>query len=219
MDNEATSSQSRWDIVITILIAVIVAIAAIVSWWASLAADGAGDANFEALRALVNIEEARALNAVNAYEDYRSFTIYKKYKILGDLIAEDLERITDEDEYDEMEASMASAYDMATLYETLFPGRFLTRDGSYDLQRQLDEMWADVSQEKDVNPTPKLSEADYLSVKNGFLLATATILAVTLVCYTLVESVSGVWKYVMAGLGTTFALVAIVTALIVQLTM
>jgi len=66
---------------------------------------------------------------------------------------------------------------------------------------------------------PKLAEADYLDTKKSYLLAAAMVLAVALVCYTLVEPVSGNWRYLMVGLGSTFALLAIVTALVVQLAM
>src|SRR5512133_1631293 len=127
---------------IAILIALATVIGGLVAWRASVADDAAGDADFAGLHATLNVNETRALNYVNAYENYGAFVTYWRNKELGNMIATDEENASAE-EVDKLEEQRATALDMATANQQLFSSKYLNRKGTYNLDRQLGEMWAD----------------------------------------------------------------------------
>ena len=220
MENETPHNESRLETIAALLIALVTVIGAVVAWRASVAADGAGDADFAGLRASVNAEEARALNFVNAYEHYGAYTSYLRYTKLGDAIADDLEDsagLTEEEAYF-LDRQRAESYDLADANQDLFPNRFLSRDGNYSVAREMGEAWADASKEKDLSPDAHYAEADGLRAKTNRLLGTLSLLAVSLVFFTLVEAAGGRLRLIMIGLGAFFAIAGTALALIIELT-
>src|SRR5689334_3777454 len=98
----AEEKQGSFETIVAILIALVTVAGAIVAWRASVAADGAGDADFAGLQASLNAEETRALNYVDAYEHYGAYTAYRRYLNLGNAIATDIETnpdLTEEEAY------------------------------------------------------------------------------------------------------------------------
>jgi hypothetical protein len=158
MDDSTTSSESRWQTLAAVLIALVTVAGALVAWRAAVAADAAGDADFAGVQATLNREETRALNTVDAYEAYGAFTAYQRHNALGDLIAQDQANVATEDEALLLESERADAHDLALASQHLFPNRFLNRDGTYSVQRQLGELWADAAREKNLNPEPQFAE-------------------------------------------------------------
>ena len=218
MDNDTPQNDNRLETIAAILIAVVTVIGAVVAWRASVASDGAGDADFAGLRASVNAEEARALNFVNAYEHYGAYTAYLRYTKLGDAIADDLDNsaaLTEAEVY-LLDRQRAESYDLADANQDLFPNRFLSRDGSYSVAREMGEAWADASKEKDLSPNPHYAAADGLRAKTNRLLGTLSLLGVGLVFFTLVEATAGRLRSIMIGSGVLFAVAGIVLALIVE---
>lgn len=215
MDTVSAEQETRLTTLVAILIAVATVLGAIVAWRASVAADGAGDADFAGLRATVNLEETRSLAAVTAYEDYRAFTSYRRYENLGNALVEEQNQATAAIA-DALEAPRLNAHDLALANQQLFPNKFLNRDGSYALQREIGEIFADAAKEKDLQPTPQYAEADVLRTKSNQLLLAVTILAVALVFYTLVETVSGRLQYVMVSIGLLCMVAGSVMAIMVE---
>jgi hypothetical protein len=216
MSETAEPKPDRWETLVAVLIAFVTVVGALVAWRASVAADSAGDADFGGLRAALNAEEARALNAVNAYEAYGAFTTYKRHDDLGNLLEEDLAQAADPEA---LESELADTRDLALANQSLFPNKFLNRDGTYALQRQLGEMWADAKREKDVNPDPQFAEADRFRDKTNWMLVALTVLALALVFYTLVEAVGDRLKPLMLGLGTLVAVAGSLAALWIEFRM
>ncbi len=214
MESKAEES-GRLETIAAVLIALVTVIGAIVVWRSSVIEDASGDADFAGLRASINAEETRALNYVNAYENYGAYTTYKRYNDLGDLIAEDMAQAP-EDQADVLNSQRADAHDLALANEDLFPNKFLNRDGTYALQRQLGEMWADAAKEKDLKPEPQFAEADSLRDKTNRMLGSVSLLALALVFYTLVESVSERLKYWMVGLGSALMVTGTAVALFIE---
>lgn len=201
MEQAAGAQDNRLETIVAILIALTTVIGAVVAWRASVSADGAGDADFAGLRAATNAEETRALNYVNVYEHYRAFSEYKRHNDLGDLIAEAQANATEE-EAAFLERDRADAFDIATAKQQLFPNRFRNRDGTYSIQREMGELWADAAKEKDLNPEPQFAEADALRLKTNNLFVALTILGVSLVAYTLVEVAGRRLQYPLIAIGT-----------------
>ncbi len=90
MQEQVEERNNRLDTLVALLIALATVLGAVVAWRASVASDGAGDADFAGQRAMLNLEETRALSAVNAYESYNAFSAFSRYNDLGDLIIDDL---------------------------------------------------------------------------------------------------------------------------------
>jgi hypothetical protein len=212
--------ESRLETIVAILIAVVTVIGAVVAWRASVAADGAGDADFAGLQASLNAEETQAINYVNAYEHYGAYVAYSRNLNMGNAIAKDLTSAppASEEEAFWLDRQRAEAFDIAKANQDLFPNRFLNRDGTYSVQRELGEGWADAKKEKDLNFDPHYAEADALRQKTNLLLATIALLGVGLVFFTLVESVGDRLRLVMLGLGGLFAVAGTVAALLVEFT-
>jgi hypothetical protein len=216
MTAEPDTGSNRLETLVAILIAVVTVIGAVVAWRASVADDGAGDADFAGLRASLNAEETRALNAVNAYEHYGAYTTYWRYNALGDALAEEIE-LAPEVAVEALDRQRAEAYDLADANQDLFPNRFLNRDGTYSVAREMGQAWADAAREKDLYPDPQYAEADQLRTKSNRLLGSITILGVALVAFTLVETVGGRLKMALVLLGTALALAGTVLAVMIDL--
>ena len=214
MESKAERSQ-RLETVVAILIAFVTVIGAVVAWRSSVADDGAGDADFAGLRASVRAEETRALNSVNAYENYGAYMNYRRYNEMGNLIEAD-QANAPEQEKSELERQRADNNDLSISNQRLFPNKFLDRDGSYNVKRQMGEMWADAAKENDLNPDPQFVEADQLRDKANWLLAAVAILAIALIFYTLVESFGDRMRYVMVALGSLCMVAGTVFALFIE---
>lgn len=215
MENGTEEPTNHLATVVAILIALATLIGAVVAWRASVAADGAGDADFAGLRATVNWEETRALAAVTVYENYSAFMNYRRYEELGNLLVEEQNQRED-DEAAALEPERVSAYDLALANQQLFPNKFLNRDGSYALQREVGEIFADAAKEKDLQPDSQYAEADKLRAQTDQLLVAVTILAAALVFYTLVETVGRRLQYLFVGAGLLCTLAGAVMAIMVE---
>lgn len=220
MAAETDEKENRLETVVAILIAVVTVIGAVVAWRASVAADGAGDADFAGLQATLNAEETRALNFVNAYEHYGAYVNYSRYLQLGNAVADDLSNgvAQSEEEAFWLDRQRAESFDLANANQELFPNRFLSRDGGYGVQRELGEAWADATREKDLDPDPYYAEADKLRDKTNLLLSTLTLLGIGLVFFTLVEAAGERLRYPLVGLGVLFSIGGTVAALVIEFT-
>jgi hypothetical protein len=216
MTTESDSPDNRLETFVAILIAIVTVIGAVVAWRASVADDGAGDADFAGLKASLNAEETRALNAVNAYEHYGAYTTYWRYNALGNALADEVEFASDE-AIEALDRQRAEAYDLADANQDLFPNRFLNRDGTYSVARETGEAWADAAREKDLYPDPQYAEADRLRAKSNQLLGTITLMGLALVAFTLVETVEGKLRLAFVALGLILAAAGTVAAVALEL--
>lgn len=214
METQSTQSGDRFKTIVGVLLAVVTLVGAIVAWRAAVAADAASNTDFSGLAATLNAEETRALNTVTAYEHYRAYTSYLRHNELGNAIAQDLPNASDA-EVLSLDRQKTEAWDLATeIQGSFFSNRYLDPDGSYATQRELDESWADAAQQKDLNPEPHFARADRLRAKSTTLVSILIVLAVSLLCFTLAETLSRSIRYVM-GLGGGLLLVISVVALFV----
>lgn len=213
------NKSSLFDTIVAILIAVAAVATAVIAWRASIVSDASGDADYAGLRASVNAEETHALNAVNGYEHFGAYTNYARYSLMGNTLADYLAsnpNLEEQESYS-LDRQRAEYLDLADANNDLFPTKFINRDGTYGLQREMGEMWADAAKEKDLNPDPQFKDADQLRTKSDNMLAMLAVMGVALVLYTLIEVVEGVWKYVFAGLGTVMLVAGTVAAIVFEL--
>lgn len=213
MENETPQHESRLESIAAILIAVVTVIGAVVAWRASVAADSAGDADTAGLRASIDAEKTRALNFVDAYEHYGAYTAYARYNNLGNALADEAAHAADEQQAAALDRQSAEAFDLATANQSLFPNRYLNRDGSYNVKRELGESWADAAQQEDLNPEAHFVEADRLRKKTNQLVLAVTILALSLVSLTIAESAPDKFKLPLTALGALIMIAGVVAAL------
>jgi hypothetical protein len=188
---------------IAVLVAVVTVLGAVAACLATVASSDAGDEDFSGLDAAIRAQKAEIINEINAYEHYRAYTSYVRYDQLGNLLydpnADDKTNLANG-------PAQREAWGIASgLLSTFFKGRYLTPDGKYDLQRELDEALAEDAQSGDINPTPHFVISDERRVRSSFLTGDMIVLAFSFWFLTLAEVVSNKSKYIWAVLGVLLA--------------
>ena len=215
-EEKTAQNHERYKTIVALLMALVTIIGAVVAWRAALANDEAGDTNFLAWHAAINAEEAQTVNNAALYQHYSSYTAYVRYGYLGDLIEEDREDATPAEAAD-LERQQAEAWDVATTIQEFFPLSSLNRDGTYNLQRELGEAWADASKDKDLNPERHYAKADRARDKATQLISILTVMGVSLWLYALAEGMKHAFRYVVVLLATVTMIGAVIATLIVEL--
>lgn len=204
---ETSEPIDRLSLINALLIALVTLFGAYVAWRASVAADNAGDASLAGLVSTLNVQETIALNNAQLYENYRAYTAYTRYNELGYQINADL-KSTPPEQVEVLDRQMRDAWDAAESF--YFPREYLARNGSYDSERELGEVFAEAARQKDLNPAPYYEEADQMQARSNWLIVVITILAVGLLCFTLVESLSSrTLKYTFMGVGLLITLAGV----------
>jgi hypothetical protein len=214
VEQQSFMTPERLSFINALLIALVTLIGAFVAWRASVAGDNAGGANLDGLIATQNYEEAKALNFAQLYENYRAYTAYTRYNELGNQLERDL--VTAPTEAVELlDRQMREAWDAAGSFS--FPYQYLRPDGSYDTERELGEALAEEARQRDLNAQPHFAEADKMQAKSNWLIVVITVLAVALLCLTLVESVSqSGLKFTLLGLGVVIMLGGVAATIVIE---
>ena len=142
---ESENKNNRLSTLVALLIAAVSVTGAVVTWRASVSADGAGDADVAGIRATINLTETNALSSVKGYSDYASFLDYYKYRETGTQLESELAELpTDgsEEQAAALNNELADTFDLTTAARTSFPNEYLNRDGTYALSRQTGEFVA-----------------------------------------------------------------------------
>ena len=199
-----------------ILIAIVTLVGAVLAWRAAMAGSAAGDADFAGLNAVLNAEETLGLNNTAFHRHYRAYTRYTRYGELQDLLEEDAE--LDADGVRAQQHTEAS--NLATTNQLFFPARYLQRDGSYAVQRELGEAWAQAGQAMDLEPDPHFVEADQMRQKTNWLVAIFVALAFSLLFYALAEGLHPtrrVLRLVAAVGGSAFLILTVAAGIAVEM--
>jgi hypothetical protein len=215
MENE--NEYRILDTLTAILIAVVVAIAALVSWRASVIDDGAGDADYAGLRAAVYSVRTQAINSVDSYESYGNYVNYMRNSRLSELLSDELDSLPEDQQIIYYE-QMKIATDLADANRDMFDTKYLNRDGSYSVSRQMGVLWADAAKENDMDYQRQFSEADQGRDRTRKMLIAVMVLTIATVFYALVESFEGRLKILMVALGSIVTVAGIVMAALVELT-
>lgn len=213
---EPPQEDHRLESIAAILIAVVTVIGAVIAWRASVAGDGAGDADLAGLQAVLNQQETEAVNYGNAYSEYQTYLSFKRYRDTADLLQVALEEASPEEEVYIL-SDLALSNEIATTNEMRVSKNFVNDDGTFNLPRRLSELRADAARERDTVPAPHFTEADDLREKSNQMLLSATILAIGVVCFTTLEAIQGRWRYLMFGMGLLFVIAGAVSALMLEL--
>jgi hypothetical protein len=197
---------------IAVLTALVTVLGAMAACLASVAVSNAGDADFSGLDASIRAQKAEIINEVYAYEHYRAYTTYVRYDELGNLLY---------DPNADKQTSLANgaiqreAWGVASgLSATFFSPRYINPDGQYDIERELQEAWAEDAQSADLNSAPYFEASDHFRRRSSFLTANMILFAVAFWFFTLAQTVEKQIKYLWAALGVLFSLAGILGMLI-----
>lgn len=219
MDNTEDRQDGIVTVIVALLIAVTSVVGAVVAWRGSVAADSAGDADTAGLRASINLNETRALSAVTAYGDYGAFTQFYRDRQLIQALENDLVALTEEDadQFTPLAEELLRLSDSATAVQQTFPNQYLNRDGTYALERQQGQLFADAARLRDLDPATNFAEADQSRTKSDQLLIVFSVLAVALVAFTLIEIAGRPWKSLLLVIGTLLLIGGTVGAVMIEM--
>ena len=197
---------------VAVLVAVVTVLGATAACLASVAVSSASDADFLGLDASIRAQKADIINHVYAFEHYRAYTDYVRYDEYGRLL---YDPNADEETDLRNGALQREAWGVASgISSVFFSPRYINPDGQYDLERELQEAWAQDSQNEDLNPTPYFEESDQLRARSSFLTADMIVLAISFWFLTVAQATEKKIKYLWAGLGILFALAGILGIII-----
>lgn len=199
-----------------ILIAIVTVIAAVVAWRASVAADGAGDEDYDGLRAVVNVQEVQTLSTVEANQHAQAYANYRKYDENAWAIGEDLEGATGA-RRKELEQQKAEAEALVDAKLTMFPQKYMDRTLKYHTDAEIGELVAAEAKARDLEPEPHFIAAEGLRAKAENLLMGVVIMSLGLVCLTLVESLEGSGRKGMLGVGVLLGIAGAIYSVMVEM--
>lgn len=211
--------EDRFQTIVAIMIAVVALVTAFAAWRGSLAGSLAGFEDYYALNAALNSSETRSLNTSAAYQNYHAFTNYTVNSALAALWEVDLETITDVEEKAWVQTQVDEATKLATTNLNFFQSRYISKEGVYLIQRQLDERWADAQRRMDMNPDAHLEKSSNLDTRSFSFVTNAIVLAVSLLFYTLASVLHAGrrWlRWAAASVGTLCLLVSIVSMILTE---
>lgn len=200
------------------MIAVVTVLSALVTWRAAMAAQNAGDADFRGLVATVNAEEAWVLSTIKVAEHYQAFLSYTRYNEMGYKLHDALQ--SDPSNRVELEQQKSDAWGIAYGLQSLFfPSRYLRPDGTYDSQREMDELLADEQRIRDTRSEVHYEEGSRLRRKSNLLVNILILLGTSFWLFTLAQIVEHKVKFLFALAGGSLLVISLFAALIIELVM
>ena len=208
-------SNDRLNSSVAVLIALVTILGATAACLASVALSSAGDQDFAGMSAAINVQRAQIVNHVDAYEHYRAYTSYTRYFELGN-IEQDEAAHAGSGIAAELDKQRQEAWGVAGgLLQSFFPPRYMDKNG-YNVQRELDELWAKAKQDNDMESKSHFDSADSLRARSSFLAADFIVFAVSFWFLTLTQIIENRWKYLALLFGVLAGLAGILGIIIAQ---
>jgi hypothetical protein len=204
-------SRARLKAIASVMIAVVTVFGAFAACRGSIASNESSNADFEGLVAAIRSQETRINNYVTVYEHYRAYTEYERLNELGNLVA--LEPSTNILSQLQREVRGIAQ----GLQFSFFPPRYLNPDGTYGIQRELDEEWALAAQQADLQPDVHFEEADAARARTGGLAITLIIFSVAFWFFTIAQAVENIIKYFAFAGGFLATFVGLAMFVLVEL--
>ncbi len=182
MENEP---QDRFKDAMGILIALVALVTALAAWRAAVTARGAGVEDYRAVVSVLNTQETLTLNFASAFQHLTSFT---DFAINDELLSRLLAMRTDtlsEQERAVVEDQTQEAGRLAATNRNFFPARYVQKDGTYDLKRELAEQFANAERRQDLVPDAHLERAAALDSKTFGFVQSVVLASVSLLFLTL----------------------------------
>ena len=200
-------NHNNFKSLIAVLTAIVTVFGATAACLASVAVSSAADADFAGLDASIRAQKAEIINYVYAYEHYRAFTNYVRYNEEGNLMYDP----NADPETDARNAAIQrEVWGIASgISSVFFSPRYINPDGQYDLERELQEAFADDAQSAELNAAPYFEESDKYREKSSFLTSNMILFAVSFWFFTLAQATEKKIKYAWAVIGILIGLAGI----------
>jgi hypothetical protein len=211
-DTADDAAERRIEFWNAILIALVTVIAAVVAWRASVAADGAGDADFAGIQAVVNREETETLATVESTEHARAHAAYRRFRQTAEVLD-----TGSGDVAGKSSKASAEADALADAKLTLFPNRYMAADGTYRVEKEIGQTVSSQGRTTDLEPGGDFTEADQLRAKTEKLLTGVVLLTFSLVMLTLVEAFSGTARRLFFVGGALLGIAATIFSIMTEL--
>lgn len=210
-------SDTRFKSIVAVLIAFVTILGAAAACLATVALSSAGDADFEGLTAAINAQREGVVNQINAYEHLRAYTAYTRYLELGYILWEEASQ-ADSETAVQLDKQRKEFLGLASeMRSSFFQSRYMdTQQGLYNLQRELNEAWAEDILNYDLEPRPHFDRADALRTRSALLAGDMIIFAVSFWFLTVANVIENRWKYLMMALGILIGLGGILGIFIAQ---
>lgn len=199
--------MSKWfsvhlNTVIAFTISVLTLFSGLLGWQMGNVSENASGAYSLAQRAELNAQKVISTNTMNAYENHRAFLEYKNYFDQYKLVSLQLEEAKKANPMDEaLVTQLTSQRDqLQLLYLSslkMFPNRFISRDGTYNLEEQIGQMIASDKRKFDINPTPHIADGKRFESQTRNMQISLIILAVSLFCFAIVSTVNNLKRSLM----------------------
>lgn len=201
-DQEEKDPIEHWT---AILIAIVTVIAAVVAWRASVAADAAGDEDYDGVKAVINIQEVKSLSTVEAYQHAQAYANYRRYaETSADL--EEAMKTAPANRKKELGEQKSEADALVDSKLKMFPNKFMDRKDRYHADSEIGELVANQAKIRDLDPVPHFENAEVQRTKAENLLLGVVFMTLGLVCLTLVETLEGGGRKGMLVLGILLSL-------------
>ncbi len=197
--------SDRFDVVVTILIALVTVFGAVIAWRASLASTAAGDAEQQGLLDTLALEESLAAHETRFYTDMQYFVRYQRHQGLARRLRRDetAARARGETALADDLAQEAELYEeLAATQTDFFDVSYVGPDGSFNEARYLADLRLNDEKFNSLAPEAVFAEADAYRAQAKRLVGLISLLTVALFFYTLSQITERRVKYPLAALGT-----------------
>lgn len=203
---------SSFDVFSSVMIAVVSILSALTAWRANATSIAVGDAEFDGISVSIQAQEARINNAILAYQHYRAFTTYFRYNAIGDQLFENPEI----DDLRERTELWGLAHG---LQYSFFNSRYLNQDHTqYDVQREIDELWAEANLTGDLNYQQHFDLAEAYQQKGDYLTLTLIVFAFSFFFFAAGQALQNSLRYLFAIAGLAAMLGGVCVVLVLEFT-
>lgn len=216
------NSNSRLNTIIAFTISILTIFSALLGWQMGIISEDASSEYSAAQRAELNAQKTQSIYTLAADENQRSFLTYKRYYDEYQLVSKQLAQAKSADEVDGALVNELNAKqkELRALYLStlkLFPATYITREGTYDINTQLGQMWARASRDMDLDPQSHLKAGQQLDAQVQKMQTALVLLAVSLFFFAIVstvESLKRIFVLSFTALGFVFSVVGVVLGIV-----
>jgi hypothetical protein len=216
---EKNEGEDTFQMIVAVMIAIVSLVAAVGAWRGTMVK--VEDADIATLYATMNAETTEFMSNSELHNNYRAYSTYTLNETLQQQLEKDLGKASGSTKL-VLTDQQAMASDLIGTNQLFFLTRYLDRDGSYNTGRALGEAWAKAEQLIDVHPEIHASDADNRRYKNFLLAVSFVPVAISLLFYTLAESLHSshtILRYGSAFAGTVFLIISAMTIVMVETSM
>jgi hypothetical protein len=197
--------SDRFDVIVTILIALVTVFGATIAWRASLAEGTAGDAEQQGLLQTLALEEGLSAHETGLYTHLHYFVRFKEHTELARRLRDDEAAARARGETalaDDLAREAELHADLAVNLEDFFDVSYVRLDGTYDEARYLADLKRSDGRINGLAPEEAFAEADTYHQKAKQLIGLISLLTGALFFYTLSQITEHRIKYALMVLGS-----------------